>query len=83
MSGIFRKSLKMLVRAIGAEPPTPGPEPGLELFLNFQGRREGEGVWNQNLAKPLFGADSKNLKIRRMPPTAPPRFMGLTQAATS
>lgn len=31
-----------------------------------------EGVWNQELAKALFGADSRNLKMRRLPPTVLP-----------
>jgi hypothetical protein len=29
-------------------------------------------VWNQELAKALLGADSKKLKMRRLPPTVPP-----------
>jgi hypothetical protein len=33
----------------------------------------GKEVWNERLAKICFGADSKNLKMRRLPPTCPPQ----------
>lgn len=46
-----------------------------EAFLgfskNFSGVKE---VWNGRLARVSPGADSENLKIRRLPPTAPLPF---------
>jgi len=47
----------------------PGPEPGLKAFLNFRGKREGEVFCFQELAKAFIGADSRKLKMRRLPPT--------------
>jgi hypothetical protein len=37
----------------------------------------GQGVWNERVAKVLLGADSKNLKMRRLPTTgsATPRYL--------
>src|SRR5262245_41738142 len=50
----------------------PGPEPGLKAFLNFRGKREGEVFCFQRFAKALIGADSRDLKMRRLPPTDVP-----------
>ena len=48
----------------------PGPEPGFKGFEFLKQRQGGEGVWNERLAKIFLGADSKNLNLRRLPPTA-------------
>ena len=47
----------------------PGPEPGFEGFEIQRKAQVGKEVWNQELAKTLLGADSKNLKMRRLQPT--------------
>jgi hypothetical protein len=47
----------------------PGPEPDHKSFLKFGEEREGEVFCFQKLAKAFIGADSRILKMRRLPPT--------------
>jgi len=42
--------------------------PGFRNSSELQEKSLWEEVWNQRLAKALLGADSKNLKMRRLPP---------------
>jgi hypothetical protein len=37
--------------------------------LKLENRGLGEGVWNERVTKVSPGADSENLKMRRLPPT--------------
>jgi hypothetical protein len=41
--------------------------------LNSSGKERGEVFCFQRLAKAFIGADSEKLKLRRLPPTEPPR----------
>jgi hypothetical protein len=50
----------------------PGPEPDHNSFLNLGKKEGGEVFCFQRLAKALIGADSKKLKMRRLPPTVLP-----------
>jgi hypothetical protein len=53
----------------GFEPPPPGPEPEFR-FLNFrEKKREGKFSVVKGLEQAFIGADSRNLKMRRLPPT--------------
>lgn len=45
-----------------------GPEPHLAKSENLRKSHGGKEEWNQRLAKVPLGADSKNLKMRRLPP---------------
>ena len=53
----------------GFEPPTPWSRTGSEKNLNSGKISGAKEVWNQRLGKSLLGADSKKLKMRRLPPT--------------
>jgi len=50
----------------------PGPEPGFGNSSELQESLFWEGVWNERVAKALLGADSKNLKMRRLLPRSEP-----------
>ena len=53
----------------------PWSEQVLRIF-EFQGEKErGEVFYFQRPAKAFIGADSENLKMRRLPPTAQPRSL--------
>jgi len=53
----------------GFEPPTPWSRTGSQEFFEFGEEREGEVFCFQRLAKAFIGADSRKLKMRRLPPT--------------
>jgi hypothetical protein len=45
-----------------------GSDPN-RIFSSLGRKREGKGICFQRLAEAFIGADSKNLKMRRLPPT--------------
>jgi hypothetical protein len=51
----------------GGRPPVP--EPDHRDFLNLGKKERGEVFCFQRLAKAFIGADSRKLKMRRLPPT--------------
>jgi len=58
----------------------PGPEPGFEGFEFLKQRQGGEVSLFRTFAKAFIGADSKNLKMRRLPGN--PHYQGLVIATS-
>jgi hypothetical protein len=52
------------------------PNQVLGFFEFFRERERGEVFCFQRLAKAFIGADSRKLKMRRLPPTESPLFCG-------
>jgi hypothetical protein len=50
---------------------------GFQAFLNFREKERGEAFCFERLAKDFIGADSRKLKMRRLPPTRVQIFSGL------